>query len=160
MCLWEQMGQPKKGVNPIELGSDRGTLMVDPLRGTSKFKAFTRSPHTHLVGCSPTLQRLQYKILKCGDESDTTNDHTGSSIISLGGASILWHATLDQVPSSLPTIIIAHEFYDVLPVHQLQKASCGWCEKMINVLEDPTLHFVLCPHPTLQVGWSRGNRQA
>ncbi|KAF4350920.1 hypothetical protein G4B88_029086, partial [Cannabis sativa] len=31
MCLWEQMGQPKK-VNLVELGSGRETLMVDLLR--------------------------------------------------------------------------------------------------------------------------------
>jgi NADH dehydrogenase [ubiquinone] 1 alpha subcomplex assembly factor 7 len=31
MCLWEQMGRPE-GVNLVELGPGRGTLMADLLR--------------------------------------------------------------------------------------------------------------------------------
>ncbi|MQM07962.1 hypothetical protein Taro_040805 [Colocasia esculenta] len=179
MCLWEQMGQPEK-VSLIELGPGRGTLMADLLRGTSKFQTFTRSLHIHMVECSPTLQKLQYKTLKCVGEGNTTNDSTASSVSSLGGASVSWHTMLDQcvgegnttndstasavsslggasvswhtmldqVPSGLPTIIIAHEFYDALPVHQFQKASRGWCEKMIDIEEDSKFRFVLSPHPT------------
>ncbi|AQK96327.1 midA [Zea mays] len=47
-----------------------------------------------------------------------------------------------------PTIIIAHEFYDALPIHQFQKASRGWCEKMVDIAEDSLFRFVLSPHPT------------
>ncbi|KAK9037392.1 hypothetical protein V6N11_022303 [Hibiscus sabdariffa] len=48
----------------------------------------------------------------------------------------------------VPTIIIAHEFYDALPVHQFQRGSRGWCEKMIDVTEDSLFRFVLSPQPT------------
>uniref|UniRef100_A0A1D1YPQ9 Protein arginine methyltransferase NDUFAF7 n=1 Tax=Anthurium amnicola TaxID=1678845 RepID=A0A1D1YPQ9_9ARAE len=147
MCLWEQMGQPEK-VNLVELGPGRGTLMVDLLHGTSKFKTFTRSLHIHLVECSPTLQKLQYKALKCVGERDTKDSDTKSFVSTLAGACVSWHTMLDQVPSGLPTIIIAHEFYDSLPVHQFQKASRGWCEKMVDVAEDSTFRFVLSPQPT------------
>ncbi|XP_004505701.1 uncharacterized protein [Cicer arietinum] len=145
MCLWEQMGQPKR-VNLIELGPGRGTLMADLLRGASKFKNFTESLHIHLVECSPALQKLQHKNLKCVDE-ENADKQTFSSLVGTR-TPVSWHATLEEVSSGSPTIIIAHEFFDALPVHQFQKASRGWCEKMVDVAEDSSLHFVLSPHPT------------
>ncbi|MBA0814372.1 hypothetical protein Gohar_020204, partial [Gossypium harknessii] len=135
MCLWEQMGQPKR-VNLVELGPGRGTLMADLLRGASKFKNFTESLHIHMVECSPVLQKLQHQSLKCMDEENTSEGVDKRSLSTLAGTPVSWHATLEQVPFGLPTIIIAHEFYDALPVHQFQRGSRGWCEKMIDVTED------------------------
>ncbi|KAM7508067.1 hypothetical protein LguiA_018520 [Lonicera macranthoides] len=146
MCLWEQMGQPKK-VNLVELGPGRGTLMVDLLRGASKFKKFTESLHIHMVECSPALQKLQYSNLKCMDD-DVASEVEKPTISTLAGTPIKWHAALEQVPTGVPTIIIAHEFYDALPVHQFQRASLGWCEKMIDVAEDSSFRIVLSPQPT------------
>ncbi|KAG6659377.1 hypothetical protein I3843_03G026600 [Carya illinoinensis] len=147
MCLWEQMGQPNK-VNLVELGPGRGTLMADLLRGASKFKHFVQSLNIHMVECSPTLQKLQYSNLKCEDENNTDGMVDKKTFSLLAGAPVTWHAALEQVPSGVPTIIIAHEFYDALPVHQFQKASHGWCEKMVDLAEDSTFRFVLSPQPT------------
>ncbi|GFP90353.1 NADH dehydrogenase [ubiquinone] complex i assembly factor 7 [Phtheirospermum japonicum] len=144
MCLWEQMGQPKR-VNLVELGPGRGTLLADLLRGASKFKNFTESLEIHMVECSPALQKLQYQNLKCTTEDGTAEKRCFST---LAGTHISWHATLEQVPTGLPTIIIAHEFYDALPVHQFQKASRGWSEKMVDIAEDSSFRFVLSPQPT------------
>lgn len=143
MCLWNQMGEPNK-FNLVELGPGRGTLMADLLRGTSKFKNFTEALHIHLVECSPALRKLQYNNLKCEDGEN----HNNLTISTIAGAPVSWHAALEQVPSGLPTIIVAHEFYDALPVHQFQKTSRGWCEKMVDVGEDSSFHFVLSPKPT------------
>ncbi|GMN42372.1 hypothetical protein TIFTF001_011588 [Ficus carica] len=147
MCLWEQMGQPKR-VNLVELGPGRGTLMVDLLRGASKFKNFTESLHVHLVECSPALQKLQHQNLNCVDEEPTPDKTDKKTVSTLAGTPVSWHAALEQVPSGVPTIIIAHEFYDALPVHQFQRASRGWCEKMVDVAEDSKFRFVLSPQPT------------
>lgn len=144
MCLWEQMGRPNK-VNLVELGPGRGTLMVDLLRGASKFNNFIESLHIHLVECSPTLKDLQHRNLKCVDEDDSNEKKTISTI---ARTPVSWHAALEQVPSGVPTIIIAHEFYDALPVHQFQRASVGWREKMIDVAEDSGFRLVLSPTPT------------
>ncbi|KAF7802936.1 protein arginine methyltransferase NDUFAF7, mitochondrial [Senna tora] len=146
MCLWEQMGQPQR-VNLIELGPGRGTLMADLLRGASKFEKFIDSLHVHLVECSPALQKLQHLNLKCIDQ-DNVESADKRIISSLAGNPVSWHATLEQVPSGLPTIIIAHEFFDALPVHQFQKASRGWCEKMVDVADDSSFRFVLSSQPT------------
>ncbi|KAK9698394.1 hypothetical protein RND81_08G101300 [Saponaria officinalis] len=147
MCLWEQMGRPGK-VNLVELGPGRGTLMVDLLRGASKFKSFIESVHIHLVECSPTLKELQHRNLKCEDEDDSSPTSEKKTISRLAGTPVSWHAAFEQIPSGVPTIIIGHEFYDALPVHQFQKASRGWCEKMVDVAEDSSFHFVLSPTPT------------
>ncbi|KAH8483751.1 hypothetical protein H0E87_028243 [Populus deltoides] len=147
MCLWEQMGRPKQ-VNLVELGPGRGTLMADLLRGASKFKSFTESLHVHLVECSPMLQKLQHHNLKCLDEDVNGDGVEKRTISTLAGTLVSWHALLEQVPSGLPSIIIAHEFYDALPVHQFQRASRGWCEKMVDVSEDSMFRFVLSPQPT------------
>ncbi|XP_038987206.1 protein arginine methyltransferase NDUFAF7, mitochondrial [Phoenix dactylifera] len=148
MCLWEQIGQPEK-VNLIELGPGRGTLMADLLRGSSKFMNFKKSLHIHMVECSPTLQKLQYSALKCVDETMNEDGSTKRTISMLSGSPVSWHSTLEQVPLGCQTIIIAHEFFDALPVHQFQKSSRGWCEKMIDVSEDSlNFRFVLSPMPT------------
>ncbi|XP_042023268.1 protein arginine methyltransferase NDUFAF7 homolog, mitochondrial-like isoform X1 [Salvia splendens] len=147
VCLWEQMGQPDR-INLVELGPGRGTLMADLLRGASKFKNFTASLALHLVECSPALQKLQYQKLKCTTEETVDGDSGTRHISTLAGNPVSWHAMLEQVPTGLPTIVIAHEFYDALPVHQFQKASRGWCEKMVDVTENSSFRFVLSPQPT------------
>ncbi|XP_057541015.1 uncharacterized protein LOC130818808 isoform X2 [Amaranthus tricolor] len=146
MCVWEQMGRPKN-VNLVELGPGRGTLMVDLLRGASKFKQFTDSLHVHLVECSPTLKKIQHRNLKCVDE-DVMSSGKEKIISQLAGIPISWHASFEQVPSGVPSVIIAHEFFDALPIHQFQRASRGWCEKMVDVAEDSQFRFVLSPVPT------------
>nr|XP_043617128.1 protein arginine methyltransferase NDUFAF7, mitochondrial-like [Erigeron canadensis] len=143
MCLWEQMGQPNE-VNLVELGPGRGTLMADLLRGGSKFEKFTTSLHIHMIEVSPALKNIQKTTLKCNNE-DGADENTATT---LTGTPVSWHSTLDEVPTGVPTIIIAHEFFDALPVHQFQKASRGWCEKMIDVAEDSKFRVVLSPQPT------------
>uniref|UniRef100_A0A7C9AXF5 Protein arginine methyltransferase NDUFAF7 n=1 Tax=Opuntia streptacantha TaxID=393608 RepID=A0A7C9AXF5_OPUST len=98
MCLWEQMGRPNK-VNLVKLGPGRGTLMVDLLRGASKFKNFTESLHIHLVECSPTLKELQHCNLNCVDEDDNSPNNDKRTISTIAGTPVSWHATLEQVPS-------------------------------------------------------------
>ena len=40
-----------------------------------------------------------------------------------GGPAVHWHRALDSVPRSIPTIYIAHEFFDALPVSKRQVLS-------------------------------------
>ncbi|MCO5596812.1 hypothetical protein L7F22_050882 [Adiantum nelumboides] len=162
LCLWQQMGQPKE-VNVIELGPGRGTLMADFLRGVSKFKDFANAISVHLVECSPTLRTIQQKTLRVSMEeqhqSPTTTENSPAEAMAgaskrmtstLFNSNITWHADLEQVPCGVPTIIIAHEFFDALPIHQFQKSSRGWSEKLVDVDESSELglRFVLSPGPT------------
>ncbi|CDY71039.1 BnaAnng35860D, partial [Brassica napus] len=110
--------------------------------GTSKFRNLTESLHIHLVECSPALQKLQHQNLKCTEESSLEK----KAISSLAGTPVHWHATLEEVPSGVPTIIIAHEFYDALPVHQFQ--VCVICNIVFSffqlVLLFLAIFYVLC----------------
>lgn len=49
---------------------------------------------------------------------------------------VAWHNVLDTVPTDVPAIYIAHEFFDALPVHQFVKdPTRGWLEKMVDVAD-------------------------
>jgi len=107
---WEQMNFPKK-VEVIECGPGRGTLMMDFLRTSKAIPEFDKAINIHFLETSPVLKDRQNKTLN--------------------GASIRWHTSLDTVPIG-PTVLIANEFLDALPVHQLVKTPGGWAERRIK----------------------------
>lgn len=179
MTLWQLMGSPSR-FRLVELGPGRGTLMADLLRGTSTFKQFAEAVEVHLVEVSPALRKLQYKNLRCRP-SHASNPDSGveafqspepplevhekksihgsreapellnGGISDISGALVSWHLDLESVPRGVPTIILAHEFFDALPVHQFQMTEHGWREKLIDVADDDSPHhfrFVLAPKPT------------
>ena len=118
-AVWQQMGAPEN-VRVIELGPGRGTLMFDALRAARVVKGFREAIVLHLVEISPALQQVQQRRLE------------GL------GVQTYWHATFEDVPSG-PTIIIANEFIDALPVHQAVKQSDGWHERVIEIAPEGNL---------------------
>ena len=71
---------------------------------------------------------------------------TGSS-----GQQVQWHRGHEEIPQDCPTIVVANEFFDALPVHQFQKTDRGWSEVLVDVADDVgLLHLrnVLAPGPT------------
>jgi NADH dehydrogenase [ubiquinone] 1 alpha subcomplex assembly factor 7 len=122
-AVWRQMGAPEN-VRLIELGPGRGTLILDALRVARVMKGFREAIVLHLVEISPALQKLQQQRLEGLD------------------VPVLWHATLDDVPAG-PSLIIANEFIDALPVHQAVKQADGWHERVVDVGADGNLCFGL-----------------
>eukprot|EP01125_Pyxidicula_operculata_P021870 TRINITY_DN8711_c0_g1_i1.p1 TRINITY_DN8711_c0_g1~~TRINITY_DN8711_c0_g1_i1.p1 ORF type:complete len:518 (+),score=109.50 TRINITY_DN8711_c0_g1_i1:206-1555(+) len=47
------------------------------------------------------------------------------------GIKFQWHIRISDVPPG-PTLLIAHEFFDALPVHQFQYTENGWRERLID----------------------------
>ena len=41
-----------------------------------------------------------------------------------GSRDIAWHDTIDDVPDG-PSVILANEYFDVLPIHQVVKRETG-----------------------------------
>jgi SAM-dependent MidA family methyltransferase len=56
-----------------------------------------------------------------------------------------WHPALIDVPKG-PSIIVANEFFDALPVHQAVKTAEGWHERQIEIDGGGNFAFTLAPN--------------
>ncbi|KAH6566702.1 hypothetical protein BASA83_010527 [Batrachochytrium salamandrivorans] len=152
---------PPKKFSLIELGPGRGTLMKDMLTTLTQLK-LSSSDHlhaVHLVEASPELRKVQADVLGCpagclDRQAYTPGDGTSVSAKTLEGIQIYWHDTIDCIPSEydVSSLIIAHEFFDAMPVYKFEKTKDGWRELVVdleNSLQSP-LHFrfVRAPYST------------
>ncbi|CAM5770464.1 ATP synthase subunit beta [Labrys miyagiensis] len=123
---WMILGSPAR-VSVVELGPGRGTLMADALRAIGKvMPAFAQALEVHLVETSPVLRQAQAK--------------------SLSRFKPVWHDDTASLPDQ-PLIVIANEFFDALPVHQLVYQGGSWHERLVG-LRDGELAFGLAPEPS------------
>jgi NADH dehydrogenase [ubiquinone] 1 alpha subcomplex assembly factor 7 len=125
--VWRQMGAPEN-LRIIELGPGRGTLLDDALRATKAVGGFREAAVLHLVEISPALREIQEQRL------------------AKTGLAMLWHDRLEDVPGG-PSIIVANEFIDALPVHQAVKQQDGWHERVVTVNAEANLAFDTAPEP-------------
>jgi SAM-dependent MidA family methyltransferase len=126
-AVWRQMGAPEN-VRIVELGPGRGTLLDDALRPTKAVTGFRDAAVLHLVEVSPALRELQEQRL------------------ARTGLAMLWHDRLEDVPGG-PSLIVANEFIDALPVHQAVKHEDGWHERVVTVGADGNLGFDTAREP-------------
>jgi len=112
---WIKMGRPAS-VKLIELGPGRGTLMADILRATEPVEDFQAALGVHFVEASAQLRAIQAKQVPTAQ----------------------WHDTLARVPDEdgVPSLIIANEFFDALPIHQYEKTGGKWVERMVGCVDD------------------------
>jgi len=125
---WRAAGAPP-ACRYVELGPGRGTLAADLLRAAAPVPGFASSLSIHLVEVSPALRRAQWAALGCGAPGSGApgpapgEPEAGAAHLA-GGAPVAWHASLDTVPpSGPPTLYMAHEFVDALPVHQFVRVA-------------------------------------
>ncbi len=123
---WAAMGSPKT-LRLLELGPGRGVLMQDFLRASAAVPAFRAALDVHLVETSGRLAQVQRARL------------------APEGVSVTWHHDLDSVPAG-PTIAIANEFFDALPVRHYEKTMRGWCERGVGI--DATGQLAIAPFET------------
>jgi NADH dehydrogenase [ubiquinone] 1 alpha subcomplex assembly factor 7 len=140
--VWRQMGAPEN-FRIIELGPGRGTLLDDALRATKTVSGFGEAAVLHLVEISPALRELQERRL------------------AKTGLAMLWHERIEDVPGG-PSIIIANEFIDALPVHQAVKQEDGWHERVVTLGADGNLAFDIAREPSrfFETSLPRALRQA
>jgi NADH dehydrogenase [ubiquinone] 1 alpha subcomplex assembly factor 7 len=141
-AVWQRMGAPEN-VRVIELGPGRGTLMDDALRAAQVMKPFRAAIVLHLVEISPALREVQRQRL----------DHID--------VPIAWHTTLEEVPAG-PTILIANEFIDALPIRQAVKQPDGWHERVVGIGPDDNLVIGTAPDPLpfFETSMPRGLRKS
>ncbi|XP_063773647.1 protein arginine methyltransferase NDUFAF7, mitochondrial isoform X2 [Pseudophryne corroboree] len=148
-CISEWIaGGKSKSLKLVELGPGRGTLMDDILRVFIQFQHLLNSCNIsiHLVEVSPKLSEIQALTLT-GKSVETKYDETTSVYkkgITKSGHPVNWYYDIQDVPPGY-TFCIAHEFFDALPIHKLQKTQDGWREVLIDIDPDNPhkLRFVL-----------------
>ncbi|ALG70834.1 ATP synthase subunit beta [Azospirillum thiophilum] len=126
---WARLGGPGP-FHLVELGPGRGTLMADALRAAAVLPLFRDNATVHLVETSPAMRERQRQTLQ-----------------PILGDAIQWHDRLEDVLDG-PTILIANEFFDALPIRQVQKTNHGWFERLVDLEpdssdSDPRFRFVL-----------------
>jgi NADH dehydrogenase [ubiquinone] 1 alpha subcomplex assembly factor 7 len=124
---WQALGSPEK-VQLVELGPGRGTLMADALRATRSIAGFHAAIGLHLVEINDTLKQAQ---------RDAIGKYTTAH----------WHDSFASVPVDAPLLLVANEFFDALPIRQLQRTAQDWRERLVT-LQGDALRFALAPGPS------------
>lgn len=122
-AAFQALGAPGE-FHLIELGPGRGTLMSDILRSSRVMPGFRDAARIHLVETSPALRKLQADKL---------------------GAGVTWHESLASLPPG-PSIIIANEFFDALPIRQYEARNGRWMERRVGLGADGRLVMGLSAH--------------
>ncbi|MBI1364079.1 MAG: class I SAM-dependent methyltransferase [Proteobacteria bacterium] len=110
---WIKMGRPAP-VQLVECGPGRGTLMLDVLRAISQVMPdLSKTLNVHLVEISPHLKAKQQATL-------------------VAHGNISWHTSLADVDLSQPTVLLANELLDALPVHQYFLKNGQYFERLVT----------------------------
>jgi SAM-dependent MidA family methyltransferase len=125
-AAWNAMGSPPL-VRLVELGPGRGTMMADALRALRVLPPLYQTLSVHLVEINPVLREKQRSTLS-------------------GVRNISWHDHIDEVPEG-PSIILANEYFDVLPIHQAVKQTTGWHERVVDIDASGKLVFAAAAEP-------------
>jgi SAM-dependent MidA family methyltransferase len=141
-AAWRAMGSPES-FQLIELGPGRGTMMLDALRAAKVTPEFRSAIKLHLVEVSSMLERLQRHTMSAAE------------------VPVWWHRSIEEAPEG-PSIILANEFFDALPVHQAVMCADGWHERVVKIGEDDNFHFSIDrdPIPLFDEFLPRGLRSA
>jgi NADH dehydrogenase [ubiquinone] 1 alpha subcomplex assembly factor 7 len=86
-----------------------------------------QSLSVHMIEINPVLRDKQKAVLS-------------------GVRNIQWHTSLDEVPPG-PSIILANEYLDVLPIHQMVKCATGWHERVVEIDANGRLAFGAAAEP-------------
>lgn len=127
---WQLMGNPPR-VALVELGPGRGTLMGDMLRAARLLPPYRQALSVHLVERSRPLRDIQARTL-CK-----------------AGVTPTWHDDISELPADVPLIVVANEFFDALPVRQVQRAIHTWHERHVTLNEAGAFAYV--PGPEVPV---------
>ena len=117
---WLDQGSPAP-FTLAEVGPGRGTLMADMLRAIRVVPGMIDAAEVTLIEASAHLRTVQRDRLRDVRHLDSVED----------------------LPHK-PLFLIANEFFDALPIRQLQAVAGGWAERMVT-LRDGRLALALAP---------------
>ncbi|MEJ0022321.1 MAG: SAM-dependent methyltransferase, partial [Alphaproteobacteria bacterium] len=119
-----ELGSPPR-CNLIELGPGSGVLMADAWRAMKALPAFRETAEIYLVEPSAPLRAAQKENL------------------AKVGAEARWIEKLSDTPAA-PSIIIANEYLDVLPIRQFIRTETDWRERLVGA-RDGELAYGFAP---------------
>ena len=120
---WLKAGCPAP-VRLIEIGPGRGTLMKDALSVLARLPGFLAAADLHLVETSPALRTIQTQTLQGAPLSPRH------------------HETMETVPQDF-ALILANEFFDALPVDQIECRAGHWHQRLIGLDAEGNFRFGL-----------------
>jgi SAM-dependent MidA family methyltransferase len=124
ISAWQALGSPTR-TRLAELGPGRGTLMADCLRSIALRPDFLQGLEINMIEISPVLIAAQKQKL------------------AQAPCPVHWHKALPD--SDLPTLVIANELFDALPVHVLVKTEHHIAERHVIRTDDNRLAFADLP---------------
>ncbi|OUM52995.1 hypothetical protein BVG19_g2236 [[Candida] boidinii] len=129
----------------IEFGPGKGTLMYDVIKTINKFVQSKNPIEINLIEASPVLRNEQKNLL-CGKDMTLFNrDGNLQDSTTIWGNTIKWYNTeldiLNEIKSNKDkqngnnyiNFVIAHEFFDALPINQFEKTDKGWREFLVDI---------------------------
>jgi NADH dehydrogenase [ubiquinone] 1 alpha subcomplex assembly factor 7 len=155
--------QKQAGIQLVEVGPGKGTLIQDVLRSCCLLSSNLQSAmqQVHLVEASPAMRQEQMRKLKelvledpmiqivfdtqdGGDEKKNGETEEPAAAADESTTkpnkiiTVRWHATFSNfvaatADNGLATFVVCQEFIDALPVHVFEKTADGWRERMIDV---------------------------
>ncbi len=109
--FWESLGSPKK-FNLIELGAGDGEMMGVIIESFQKFPKFLNCCNFIIYEKSQSLIKIQKQRLS--------------------KTKIVWISKISSINKN-PSIFIANEFFDAIPIKQFIKREERWFEKYVNL---------------------------
>ncbi|KAJ0172556.1 hypothetical protein K1T71_011695 [Dendrolimus kikuchii] len=154
MAIWFYSETQKmysgKPLQIVELGPGKGTLLMDILRVLNRLGYKPPDLSLHLVEISETMQSVQANSICVSHrpcDIDSPYNHQGETV---SGIKAYWYNDLKKVPNNF-SWYIAHEFFDVLPIHKFEKTENGWRELLIEIDEADKLSYRIAANETPSV---------
>ena len=113
ITFWKSVGSPNK-FNLLELGAGNGEMMKVIISTLKNFPECFNNCKFQIHEKSTFLKEKQKKNLK--------------------SESVIWLDELKKI-NSYPTIFLANEFFDALPIKQFFKKKEGWVERFVDLRE-------------------------
>lgn len=107
---WHRMGKPAEFAL-LELGPGRGLMLQQALQFTQTFPDFHRAMKLHLFESNATLRVIQTEKLRPYNP--------------------VYLERISDCPP-LPTILLANEFFDTMPLRQFVRGFFGWREQFVT----------------------------
>jgi cyclopropane-fatty-acyl-phospholipid synthase len=119
LTFWKSIGSPKK-FNLLELGAGNGEMMKVIIETLKNFPECFDNCNFQIHEKSELLKKKQQLNLK-------------SEII-------IWIDDI-KVNNSFPTVFLANEFFDALPIKQFFKRKDDWVERFVNFKDEKNAEF-------------------